>query len=99
MNTTEFQEKIKALGCVFGIFKTDKGITTCILGQPSEGAAMDDIGIQLLVTSIRSPRFGDLIQAVAKCLKNDRKDIERLVDHLDPVVEIKARAKNGNQNQ
>lgn len=98
MNTTEFQEKIKALGCVFGIFKTDKGITTCILGQPSEGAALDDIGIQLLITSIRSPRFGDLIQAVAKYLKN-RKDIERLVDHLDPRVEIKARAKNGNQNQ
>lgn len=95
----EFQKHIRQdLGCILGIFEKDKKITTCFHTPSGELSALEHIGVQLMILSIKHPNFERILHAASMTLKAHRKDVERLVDELDPETEIVVR-RHGTENQ
>lgn len=100
LNEKELRKHLtEDLGCVFGIFNKDGIATTCFnCKDAGETETLSQVGIQLIIAAIKMPKFARMLEFVHITLKQDRKDLERLVDELDPMVEINARVKNGNQD-
>lgn len=100
LNEKELRKHLtEDLGCVFGIFHKGGVAMTCFnCKDDGEAETLSQVGIQLIITAIKMPKFGRMLEFVNTTLKQDRKDLERLVDELDPMVEINARVKNGNQD-
>lgn len=95
----EFQKHItQDLGCILGIFKKDDKITTCFCSPSGELSDLEDVGVQLMLLSIKHPNFERILHAASMALKESRKDIERLVDEFDPETEIVVR-RHGTENQ
>lgn len=86
------------LGCILGIFKKDDKITTCFYSPSGELSDLEDVGVQLMILSIKHPNFERILHAASMALKESRKDIERLVDEFDPETEIVVR-RHGTENQ
>lgn len=94
----EFQKHItQDLGCILGIFKKDDKITT-FYSPSGELSDLGDVGVQLLILSIKNPRFERLLHDASDVLRTNRRDIADLVDRLDPHTEINLR-RHGTENQ
>ena len=86
------------LGCVFGIFRKDGIMTTCFsVTDRGEEDTLLLIAAQLLITSIKMPVFGRMIEMVCSTLKKDRKEVEILVNELNSLSE-EIIVRNGNQD-
>lgn len=95
----EFQKHItQDLGCILGIFEKDGKISCCLHSDHGESDALTTIGTQLLILSIKHPRFERLLHDASDVLRTNRRGIADLVDRLDPHTEINLR-RHGTENQ
>lgn len=95
----EFHKHItQDLGCILGIFEKDNKIITCFHSPRGELSVLEDVGAQLMILSIKHPNFERILHAASMTLKAHRKDVERLVNELDPTTEIEVR-RHGTENQ
>ena len=95
----EFQKHItQDLGCILGIFEKDGKISCCLHCVHGEGDTLTTIGAQLIILSIKSPRFERLLHNASGVLRERRRDIADLVERMDPHTEINIRS-HGTENQ
>lgn len=99
MNNKELQKHLtEDLGCVFGLFRNDGIMTTCFsCTDMGEEDTLYLIAAQLLITSIKMPVFGRMLESVYVTLKQDRKEVEILVNKLNPLSE-EIIVRHGNQD-